>query len=111
MQVETMPNPNVTKIMTIGVAAAVVTEVIAVTGATVVIAVAGVAVAEAVEAVVNEATVGEVCEYFFFDTQPTFIQNNILHNNQVLLASNIKNSHHSFLFLSLSHKDKCFQNN
>lgn len=56
-----MPNPNVTKIMTIGVAvAAVVTEGIAVTGATVVIAVAEVAVAEVVEAVVNEATAGEI---------------------------------------------------
>lgn len=52
-----MPNPNVTKIMTIGVAAAVVTEGIA---ATVVIAVAGVAVAEVVEAAVNEATAGEI---------------------------------------------------
>ncbi len=64
MQVETIPNPNVTKIMTIGVAAAAgVTVGIAVTGATVGIAGAEGAAVEVVEAAVNEANAGEVREY------------------------------------------------
>lgn len=55
-----MSNPIVNKIMTIGVGAAGVTEVIAVTGVTVVIVGAEVAVEEVVEAAVSEATAGEI---------------------------------------------------